>query len=305
MVSNAAFLLCCVPTIGFGSALACLGEIEGFTRIDSPRDEQEEEKQEETKRRVPTGTETQLSLLAHAKWFGQLGRINARHKRKWKEGSKQREREGDLLWIVNIKNITKQQRASTRPVKWNITTHQILACTNKHVPVCVCTCSFLFFGSKYFMAYEHFVCQYFSHAFSLPSSFLFVVISVYCFLYIFQLERTKSYSKCQSSYLAKPSPTPSLHSLFLLLVGAFVCVMSLFCALPWRAETPNWRVNMFYIHFPDWWLPLWVGNGIACGRGRALHMRTFCLYFSILQSGNVSITCAQIELSRESSLYAW
>lgn len=37
---------------------------------------------------------------------------------------------------------------------------------------------------------------------------LFVVISVYCFLYIFQLERTKSYSKCQSSYLAKPSPLP-------------------------------------------------------------------------------------------------
>lgn len=133
----------------------------------------------------------------------------------------------------------------------------------------------------------------------------FVVISVYCFLYIFQLERTKSYSKCQSSYLAKPSLLLSLPSLMLLLVGAFVCVMSLFCALPWRAETRNCRVNMFYIHFPDWWLPLRVGNGIACGRGRALHMRTFCLYFSILQSGNVSITCAQIELSGESSLYEY
>lgn len=179
-----------------------------------------------------------------------------------------------------------------------------------HKQACACLCLYIFipffFGSKCFMAYEHFVCQYFSHAFShSPPLSPFVVISVYCFLYIFQLERTKSYSKCQSSYLAKPFPTPSLPpSLLLLLVGAFVCVMSLFCAPPWGAETRNCRVNMFYIHFPDWWLPLRVGNGIACGRGRALHMRTFCLYFSILQSGNVSITCAQIELSGESSLYA-
>lgn len=137
----------------------------------------------------------------------------------------------------------------------------------------------------------------------LSSSSPFVVISVYCFLYIFQLERTKSYSKCQSSYLAKPCH--SYSHLSLLPVGAFVCVMSLFCAPPWGAETRNCRVNMFYIHFPDWWLPLRVGNGIACGRGRALHMRTFCLYFSILQSGNVSITCAQIELSRVISLYEY
>lgn len=34
----ALFLLCYVPTIGFGSALACLGEIEGFTCIDSSRE---------------------------------------------------------------------------------------------------------------------------------------------------------------------------------------------------------------------------------------------------------------------------
>lgn len=53
-----------------------------------------------------------------------------------------REKGSDLLWIVNIKNITKEQTDSTGPVKWNITTHQILACTNKHVPVCVCTFSF-------------------------------------------------------------------------------------------------------------------------------------------------------------------
>lgn len=129
----------------------------------SARDEQQEQEKGQTKRRVPSGTETQLSLLAHAKWFGQLGRINARHKRNREGKSKQRGgKESDLLWIVNIKNITKEQRASTGPVKWNITTHQILACTNKHVPVCVCTFSFHSFGSKCFMAYEHFVCQYFS-----------------------------------------------------------------------------------------------------------------------------------------------
>lgn len=296
MVSNAAFLLCCLPTIGFGSALACLGEIEGFTRIDSQRETREGG--EGDKATCPQWDWDTAQLIGACKMIRATWAYQCQAQTKGGE-SKQREREKgvrDLLWIVNIKNITKEQRPSTGPVKWNITTHQILACTNKHVPVCVCTFSFHSFlvaNALWLMSIL------FANISLMPSLSLFVVISVYCFLYIFQLERTKSYSKCQSSYLAKPSPLPIPPSLLLLLVGAFVCVMSLFCALPWGAETRNCRVNMFYIHFPDWWLPLRVGNGIACGRGRALHMRTFCLYFSILQSGNVSITCAQIELSRE------
>lgn len=145
MVSNAAFLLCCVPTIGFGSALACLGEIEGFTRIDSPR---------ETREGAGRGGGADKATCPHWDWdtaqlIGACKMIRAtwayQCQAQAKGGeSKQRERgrESDLLWIVNIKNITKEQRASTGPVKWNITTHQILACTNKHVPVCVCTFSF-------------------------------------------------------------------------------------------------------------------------------------------------------------------
>jgi len=70
----------------------------------------------------------------------------------------------------------------------------------------------------------------------------FVVISVYCFLYIFLLERTKSYSNASQSNSGESTCLPpstfytllSIHSpmpLFFLDV-AFVCFMSLFCALP-------------------------------------------------------------------------
>lgn len=302
MVSNAAFLLCCVPTIGFGSALACLGEIEGFTRIDSPRETREGAGRGggADKATCPQWNWDTAQLIGACKMIRATWAYQCQAQEKERgRANRGRGRESDLLWIVNIKNITKAQRASTGPVKWNITTHQILACTNKHVPVCVCTFSF----HSFLVANALWLMSILFANISLSSSSPFVVISVYCFLYIFQLERTKSYSKCQSSYLAKPCH--SYSHLSLLPVGAFVCVMSLFCALPWRVETRNCRVNMFYIHFPDWWLPLRVGNGIACGRGRALHMRTFCLYFSILQSGNVSITCAQIELSRVISLYEY
>lgn len=61
------------------------------------------------------------------------------------------------------------------------------------------------------MAYEHFVCQYFSFlSLEYVCRFAFVVISVYCFLYIFLLEFTKSYSNAShpNMYLAYPSHPP-------------------------------------------------------------------------------------------------
>lgn len=117
----------------------------------------------------------------------------------------------------------------------------------------------------------------------LPS---FVVISVYCFLYIFQLERTKSYSKCQSSYLAKPYHSPST----LCPPRRGICLRYVFILCPAmksreRLQTVEWTC-FIYAHctlLTDGCHCEW-GNGIACGRGWALHMRTFCLYFSILKN---------------------
>lgn len=144
MVSNAAFLLCCVPTIGFGSALACLGEIEGFTRIDSPRETSSRSRRRRKQSDVfPLGLRHSSAYWRMQNDSGNLGvSMPGTSERGRERANRERGRESDLLWIVNIKNITKEQRASTGPVKWNITTHQILACTNKHVPVCVCTFSF-------------------------------------------------------------------------------------------------------------------------------------------------------------------
>lgn len=146
-----------------------------------------------------------------------------------------------------------------------------------HKQACACLCLYIFIpfflgwgGSKYFMAYEHFVCQYFS---LFPSS-SFVVISVYCFLYIFQLERTKSYSKCQSSYLAKPHHFP-LHSLPSLSAHLFaLCLYFVPCHKEQR-ETPNCRVNMFYIciYIVISWLMAAIVNGVM-----ALHVGVAELY---------------------------
>lgn len=107
---------------------------------------------------------------------------------------------------------------------------------NFHSFFSVCVC--LFFRS---------LCAFCLPIFSTHSHSL--VISVYCFLYIFQLERTKSYSNASQatlrSMLLLPCPAPALLPSCSPFLMPFVCVMSLFCALPADCEL-NWA-SLFYM----------------------------------------------------------
>jgi len=93
-------------------------------------------------------------------------------------------------------------------------------------------------AGKCFMAYKHFVCQYFYFFFRYfalaCAAVALVVISVYCFLYIFLLERTKSHSTASQPFNPPSFRTGSSH--ISSSMPAFVCFMSLFCALPGGAE---------------------------------------------------------------------
>lgn len=134
----------------------------------------------------------------------------------------------------------------------------------------MCLSVFVHFHSFFLVANALWLMSILFANISLSSSSPFVVISVYCFLYIFQLERTKSYSKCQSSYLAKPCHSFSSPSLLAPRRG--ICLRYVFILCPAMKSRDSTSVEWTCFIYTS------LTDGCHCEWVMALHVGVAELY---------------------------